>query len=464
MTALTLDVPEKLAPLLSPARYKGAWGGRGGAKSHFFAEQMIIQCYAKHTRAVCIREVQDSIKDSVRQLLIDKIQKLGLGHVFEVLDTEIRGPRGSLIIFKGMQNYNAENIKSLENFDIAWVEEAQTLSEKSLRLLRPTIRKDGSELWFSWNPVYDTDAIDQFLRGENPPKDSIVVEVTWADNPWFPRVLRDEMELDRQTDPEMARHVWDGGYQIITEGAYYAHLIAEAEKQGRCGSFPFDPNKLVRTGWDIGVDDHSAIWFIQDDGINADVIDYYEASGVGAPQLIEEALPEYMPEKIDELRSRINLTRPRPFRYGEHFLPHDVRAREWGAGARTRVQTLVELGLNLESIRVGVQQGPAERINAVRAVLPVMRFNTDNPRVKIGLNRVRRYSRRYNDSLQTFTTSVLHDINSHAADALGEWAINAGLMVPKLPPAEKPKLPPGYLPPLPMPEEISGAGTRRIKL
>jgi phage terminase large subunit len=462
MTALVLEVPEKLEPLLHPARYKAAWGGRGGAKSHFFAEQLVVRCYAKQTRAVCIREVQESIKDSVRQLLVDKIQKLGLGNVFDVLESEIRGPRGSLIIFKGMQNYNAENIKSLENFDIAWVEEAQTLSEKSLRLLRPTIRKDGSELWFSWNPVYETDAIDQFLRGETPPEDSIVVEVNWRDNPWFPKVLKDEMDHDRIVDAEMARHVWDGGYQIITEGAYYAHLIAQAEKEGRCGAFPHDPRKLVRTGWDIGVDDHSAIWFIQDDGINADVIDYYEASGIGAPQLVEEALPELWTDQVRSLQSRVNLGRGIPYRYGEHFLPHDVKAREWGGGAKTRVQTLMELGL--KDICKGAAQGPAERINAVRAILPVMRFNTANPRVKIGLNRVRRYSRRYNDSLQTFTTSVLHDINSHAADALGEWAVNAGIFAPKQVAAVAPPKPTGYLPPLPMPSNISGLDRGRIKL
>src|SRR5688572_14973231 len=130
MGQLNVEVPRKLLPLLSPARYKGAYGGRGGAKSHFFAEQIIVRCYAKATRVACIREVQQTMKDSVRQLLINKIQKLGLGQAFDVLESEIRGvpgtpAEGSLIVFKGMQSYNAENIKSLEDFDIAWVEEAQ---------------------------------------------------------------------------------------------------------------------------------------------------------------------------------------------------------------------------------------------------------------------------------------------------------------------------------------------------
>ena len=147
MSTLCVDVPAALAPLLQPKRYKGAHGGRGGAKSHFFAEQVVLRCYASETKAVCIREVQDSIKDSVKTLIEQKIEKLGLGAFFTVLDTEIRGRNGSLIIFRGMQSYNAANIKSLEGFDIAWVEEAQTLSAISWRMLRPTIRKEGSEIW-----------------------------------------------------------------------------------------------------------------------------------------------------------------------------------------------------------------------------------------------------------------------------------------------------------------------------
>src|ERR1044072_6864192 len=118
----SVDVPEAFEPLLAPKRYKGAYGGRGGAKSHFFAEQLVLRCFARASRAVCIREVQNSIKESVRQLVIDKIVKLGLGAFFVVLESEIRGKNGALIIFKGMQAFNAENIKSLEGSDIAWVE------------------------------------------------------------------------------------------------------------------------------------------------------------------------------------------------------------------------------------------------------------------------------------------------------------------------------------------------------
>lgn len=439
MSVLSVEVPAAFEPLLQPARYKGAHGGRGGAKSHFFAEQLVLRCYARPTRAACIREVQNSLKESVRQLIVDKIQKLGLGDQFEVLEAEIRGPNGSLIIFRGMQSYNAETIKSLEGYDIAWVEEAQTLSAVSLRMLRPTIRKEGSEIWFSWNPRHDTDAVDAFLRGPNRPSGAVVIAVNWNDNPWFPEVLRKEKDDDYANDPEMAEHVWGGGYEIVSEGAYYARLIAAAEKDGRIGLFPHDPSKPVKTGWDIGVDDYSAVWFLQDDGIEVTAIDYYEVSGDGAEEIVKACMPELNPDVMEAAARMIELEREDPFKYAMHFLPHDVKVREWGAGAKTRTLTL--MGLGVKPIHPGVAQGPAERINATRRLLPVMRFN-NTKRVQTGLQRLRRYSRKWNDAMQTYSTP-LHDENSHGADALGEYAVNCGIVPAKAPPAPKPVQPPG---------------------
>ncbi len=143
-------------PLLQRSRYKGAYGGRGSGKSHVFAELLVRRCFEGPVRAVCIREVQRSLDQSVKRLIEDKIQALGLGAAFTVQAERILGPSGagdSRIIFQGMQNHTAESIKSLEGYDIAWVEEAQALSKRSLDLLRPTLRKPGSELWFSWNPT-----------------------------------------------------------------------------------------------------------------------------------------------------------------------------------------------------------------------------------------------------------------------------------------------------------------------
>lgn len=402
----------------------------------------MLRAYRQTSRIACIREVQNSLRESVRQLIIDKIAKFKLEASFDVLEGEIRGPRNSLIIFKGMQSYNAETIKSLEGYDVAWVEEAQALSDRSLRMLRPTIRKPGSELWFSWNPRHDTDAVDTLLRGANPPKDAIVVPVGWQDNPWFPDVLRDEMERDYAADPEMAEHVWGGGYELVSEGAYYARLISAAEKEGRVGHFPYDPQRPVKTSWDIGIDDYTAIWFWQDDGFNATVIDFYEASGLGFDDIVSLCMPEvFIPPRMDERfinwtrkKALEDLDRPVPFTYGTSYLPHDVRMREIGAGGRSRVQSLQMLGVS--KIAKGVATNPDDRIAATRRLLPLVRFNM-TPRVEKGIKRLRRYSRKINEALGVYV-GPNHDDNCHAADAFGEFAINAGIAPEKPKPVAKP--------------------------
>lgn len=431
-----IETPKVFWPLYRPSRYKALFGGRSGGKSHYFAEKLVELCFLKTTRAVCIREVQLSLKESVRQLIVDKIEAFGLTKLFEVLEAEIRGPNDSLIIFRGMQSYNADTIKSLEGYDIAWVEEAQTLSADSLRVLRPTIRKPGSEIWFSWNPRHETDAVDRFFRGGAIPEDWVVVAVNWWDNPFLPQVMRDEMEHDRIADPVVAANVWDGTYESITEGAYYAREIAAAESEGRIGSYPYDPSLPVKTAWDIGVHDYTAIWFCQENGHQVRVIDYYEASGVGAEQIIEDALPELMPDQRKRTEGLIRLGRA-PYKYAAHYLPHDAAVREWGAGARARVQTLIGLGMKAETMHIGVAADPADRINAVRRLMPAMHFNKGadpDAGVSLGLSRLRKYSKRFNRSLGAYT-GPLHDESSHPADALGEYAINCSI-VPK--PAEKP--------------------------
>lgn len=429
--------------MLAPARYKGLHGGRGSGKSHFFAEQLVCRARTVPIRWACIREVQTSIRDSVRQLLIDKISKLKLGSFFRVLDNEIRGANGSLIIFRGMQSYNAETIKSLEGYDGAWIEEAQSFSDVSFRMLRPTIRKPGSEIWASWNPRHDEDPIDKFMRGGNRPNDAVVIEMNWKDNPWFPKVLEDEKDQDYRDDPGMAEHTWGGGYLILSEGSYYAKALLAAEREGRIGFFPYKPGQVVRTSWDIGIDDYMSCWFWVDDGLSSTVVDYYEAAGDGFDDFLAVCMPEiFVPPMMDQrfsswtARAALDLLdRPNAFRYAEHFLPHDVRVREVGAGGRHRWQTLKTLGL--ERIAIGSPTDPEERVAASRRLLPLVRFHR-SPRVELGLKRLRGYRRKRNDTLNTYTKPV-HDVSSHAADAFGEYAVNAVIAPPKAsPPPKKP--------------------------
>lgn len=255
---LKIQTPEIFEPLLGPVRYKGAWGGRGSGKSHFFAELLIERCLIETTRAVCVREIQKSLAQSVKRLLEVKIESLGVGHLFEIQESVIKAPNGGLIIFNGLQNHTADSIKSLEGYDIAWVEEAQSLSQRSLDLLRPTIRKPGSELWFSWNPSLETDPVDAFLRCDNPPPDSAVVRVNYCDNPWLPDVLRDELEYDKRRDPDKYAHVWLGEYVRNSESQVFKNwTIEEFERPAgtvfRLGAdwgFAVDPSVLIRCSID----------------------------------------------------------------------------------------------------------------------------------------------------------------------------------------------------------------------
>ncbi len=211
---LEIQIPEWQLPLDKPCRYLGVKGGRGSGKSHYFAEKAVESLLLNpNTKGVCIREIQKSLKYSAKQLIEDKIHSFGVGYLFTITQTEIKSTIGSgLIIFQGMQDHTADSIKSLEGFDWAWVEEAHTLSDKSLKLLRPTIRKENSQVWFSWNPENETDPVDEFLV-KNPPKDSIVVHVNIDQNPFVSQTLIDEMEHDRKTLPdEMFQWIWKGGY------------------------------------------------------------------------------------------------------------------------------------------------------------------------------------------------------------------------------------------------------------
>ncbi len=252
-----VDFPTARAfvPFLQPARYKGLHGGRGSAKSHDRATALVKRCVEKPgTRWVCVREVQKSLEQSVKRLLDDKIKLHGVEDQFESTNTQIKTPGDGVIIFQGMQDHTSDSIKSLEGFDGAWVEEAQSLSARSLTLLRPTIRKEGSELWFTWNPDKPTDPVDQLLRGDNPPPGAIVKGVTWKDNPWFPDVLKLEMQYDLRRDPEKYQHVWGGGYQQHSEARVFKNWKVDTFEApagttfywGADWGFSVDPSTLVR--------------------------------------------------------------------------------------------------------------------------------------------------------------------------------------------------------------------------
>lgn len=256
----TIRIPEKFKPLFTPGpRYIGFRGGRGSGKSHNVASALVTLAASRKLRIVCAREVQNSIKESVKQLLDDKIAAAGLDEFhgngfFQSLETEIRGRNGSAFLFAGLRKASAQNIKSLEGADIAWVEEAAYVSQSSFDVLTPTIRKPGSRLVFTWNPRSEKDPVDKFFRENAGDASVLEVPVNWDDNPWFPDELRIDMERDRRRDPDKYAHIWLGHYQKNSEARVFKNWRVEAFETpadarfyfGADWGFSVDPTVLVR--------------------------------------------------------------------------------------------------------------------------------------------------------------------------------------------------------------------------
>lgn len=398
---LQIATPRVFVPLLKAARYKGAWGGRGSGKSHFYAEALIEQCILKTTRAVCLREIQKSIKQSIKLLLEDKIKTLNVGHLFEVLETEIRGNNGSLIIFQGMQNHTADSIKSLEGFDIALLVEAQAISQRSLDLLRPTIRKECSEIWAEWNPETEDVPIDMLLRGKNAPADAIVVEANWRDNPFFPEVLRKEMEEDKIRDYDKYLHVWEGQYRRTLDGAVYAKEIRAAYETKRvCKVLP-TPGKPVDTFWDLGKRDHTAIWFAQ---LN----------------LGEYRVPDFYQNRGEKLEHYAQIVKERGYPIGTIWLPHD--AEQERLVGKTIAQAMRDL---FPGVVVRVIPRMAKKsigIEAVRRIFPNCFF--DEEKTREGMKALGKFKYDVDPDTGGYSQNPEHDENSDAADAFAQMALS----------------------------------------
>lgn len=407
MRSLEIEVAPAFEPLLRPARYKGAYGGRGGAKSHFFAEQVITRCLAGGIRIVCIREVQNSIRDSVRQLLIDKISKLGLESVFTPTETEIRGPRGSLVTFRGMQSFNAENIKSLEGYDVAWVEEAQTLSQRSLDLLRPTLRKPGSELWFSWNPRFSTDPVDVFFR-KHPHPEAVSIWVNWQDNPWLTAELIAEKDHDYATDEDRAEHIWGGQY-YTGQGTILAKWVGQADREGRIHeSVLLDPHgSPVEISSDIGFRDTAAWWFWQRVIGGFRVFGYDQDIGLDADDWcprIQAKLTEYGVPAA---------------KLGKIWLPQDAKAKTFQSKHSAVERFLKSFGADKVAILPPMKV--ADRINAARVITRKTEF-AKTP-CEEGLEGLRAWSFEFNEETGIMSREPRHDWASHPGDAFSYGAV-----------------------------------------
>lgn len=398
---LSIEVAPVFEPLLTPARYKGAFGGRGSGKSQAFADLVIIEGLKRPgLRVLCCREIQKSLKESAKRLLESKIEEYNLGSLFEVQSAEIKTPGGGVIVFAGLQDHTSESIKSYEGFDIAWVEEAQTVSHRSMNLLRPTIRKPGSEIWLSWNPRFDTDAVDEMLRGEETPTGAVVVRANWHDNPWFPAELEQERLDCQRQQPEQYDHIWEGGYATVTEGAYFARHLAEAREQKRITTLAKDPLLSVRCYWDIGVRDATAIWVMQQKGESLRFIDHYEASG-------------------QDLAAHLNWLRANGYDGIECVLPHDGAKQD--AVTATRYEDHIRsAGFPVKTVPNQGKGAAMKRVEAARKLFGQMWFDED--RCAKGLKALGWYHEKKNEG--GYGVGPDHDWSSHSADAFGLAAVD----------------------------------------
>lgn len=396
---LTAEIPEAFEGLFEPWRYKVFYGGRGGAKSQTFAIVLLLLGRQKPIRVLCAREVQKSIKDSVKLLLDDEIDRLGLRDFYESTQVEIRGKNGTLFLFSGLQN--PENLKSLKGITHCWLEEAETLSERSLDIIGPTIREEGSEIWISFNPDRINAPIWQRFIVNQPP-DALVRKVGWQDNPWFPEVLEKERLACLNLSAEKYDWIWNGNPREMTEGSYYGKYLMKAREEGRITTVGVEPALLVNTAWDLGVGDATAIWFFQYLPVGSvgewRFIDYYEASGEGLPHYAE-------------------VLAKKGYNYGQHIGPHDIAVREWGSG-KSRIETAAKLGVQFRTARnLPVLDG----IDAVRSILGACWFDKD--KCADGLKALFAYQKERDDVHNCWKRTPLHDWTSHGADAFRYAAV-----------------------------------------
>ena len=400
-----LTIPPKLIPVFNkPARYRVAKGGRGSAKTRTFALMTAVRGYqcgmeGKTGQILCGREFMNSLEDSSLEEVKAAIRSVPwLEDYYELGEKYIKSKDGRVsYTFAGLRR-SLDSLKSKARIILAWIDEAETVSETAWRKLIPTVREDNSEIWVTYNPESKESATHKRFV-EQTPDDAVVVDMNWRDNPWFPSVLEAERLEDKRKRPDIYDHVWEGDFLVHAEGAYYATEMRDAKDQGRIGTVAYAPSMPVTTAWDLGVGDSTAIWFAQHLGAEVRLIDYYESSGVG--------LDHY-----------VRVLNEKGYVYGNHILPHDVRVRELGSG-KSRMEVLDSLGAR--PISVAPQLMVDDGIQAVRSMLANCWFDVE--RCERGIDALRQYHREYDDNGKVWRSRPSHDWASHGADAFRYLAV-----------------------------------------
>lgn len=391
----------------SRARYKVLYGGRGSGKSWSVARILLDIGAKAKLRILCAREIQNTIEESVHHLLKEQIISMGLAGFYSITDKSITGLNGTEFIFKGIRQQDVTKVKSLENCDICWVEEAQVVTKTSWKILTPTIRKDPSEIWVTFNPDLDSDeTYRRFIV--NPPKDSIVIKMNWRDNPWFPKVLEEERQESLRSvalgiTPQFDHdNIWEGVCKPAVEGSIYAGQIVKAEEGGRWGcNVPYDPILKVHRVWDLG-------W-----GVMA--VGHYQR------QASELRVIDYEEFNECEYSEVIHALNQKKYRIGKDFVPHDAKAHN-PLSKNTPKEILTKLGCDVEEVpEIGVESG----IKAAQQIFHRCYF--DKAHAGLLMERLKRYRRRINQQTDAKSAPVPDDA-AHGADQFRYAAVIAEQM------------------------------------
>lgn len=389
------DFPAPFQCLFEPRRYKVLYGGRGGGRSWACARALLLLGTGRPIRVLCARELQNSISDSVHRLLADQISNLGLESFYEVQVARILGVNGTSFSFEGIKN-NVTKIKSYEGIDYCWVEEAHKVSRNSWSILIPTIRKEESEIWMTFNPELETDyTYNRFVK-EADPASTHTLKTTWRDNPYFPDVLQREMEAEKVRDYDSYLNIWEGFCRQVLEGAVYAKELRRAQEEGRLTRVGWEREYPVDAVFDLGRGDATCIWFVQRIAMQFRLIDYYSETG------------EHVSHFIKVLQNR-------EYSIGTVWLPHDAKAKHLGS-KRTIEEGFKSAGFRTEIVP---NISRTDGINAARLIFPNCWFDED--KCDEGIQSLRHYRYRIIDG--QYSNEPLHDWASDAADAFRYVAV-----------------------------------------
>ncbi len=402
-----IELPPKLVPVFEgEARTRYAYGGRGSGKTRSFALMTAVHGYrygmsGRKGQILCAREFMNSLSESSLEEIKSAIQSVPwLNDYYECGDKYIKSKDGNInYVFAGLRR-SLDSIKSKARIILCWIDESEALSGRAFDILQPTIREVDSEIWVTWNPESKYSATHERFRA-NPPKNSRGVQLNYYDNPFFPAVLEEQRLEDKDKRPDMYEHIWEGGFLIYSEGAYYAAEMRRARDEERITNVAYDRSTGVVVSFDLGVGDSTVIWFAQFIGTEVHLIDYYEASGVG-------------------LEHYVRVLQEKPYVYSNYIFPHDIRVRELGSG-KSRLETLESLGIRAEKTDIAPSLLIDDGIQAVRAMLDKCWF--DKEKCEKGIDALTNYSRDWDDNGKTWRMRPSHNWASHGSDSFRYLAI-----------------------------------------